>query len=80
MGFGCGRMPCDCGFVVVFRVNPCVGCDWVVVMLNGDGCCVSGIEDGGGIVVVLRWFQLFAENGSVSVCSIVSCKCRYVFG
>uniref|UniRef100_A0A2N9EVB6 Uncharacterized protein n=1 Tax=Fagus sylvatica TaxID=28930 RepID=A0A2N9EVB6_FAGSY len=25
VGFGCGRMPCDCGFVVVFRVNPGVG-------------------------------------------------------
>jgi hypothetical protein len=23
------------------------------VLLNGDGCCVCGIEDGGGIVVVL---------------------------
>ena len=45
------------------------------VLLNGDGCCVSGIDDGGG-VVVLYWFQLFAENGSMCVCSIVSCKCR----
>jgi hypothetical protein len=37
------------------------------VFLNGDGCYVSGIDDGGGIVVVLCWFQLFAENGSVCV-------------
>jgi|UniRef100_A0A2N9EZ05 hypothetical protein len=25
VAFGCGRMPCDCGFVMVFRVNPSVG-------------------------------------------------------
>ena len=62
-------MGCGYGFSLI----PCV-------LLNGDGCCVSGIEDGRGIVVVLRWFQLFAENGSLCVCSIVSCKCRYVFG
>ena len=43
-----------------FGLIPCV-------LLNGDGCCVSGIEDGGGIVVVLRWFQLSAENGSLCV-------------
>ncbi len=35
--------------------------------MNGDGCCVSGIDDGGG-VVVLYCFQLFAENGFVCVC------------
>ena len=50
-------MGCGYGFSLI----PCV-------LLNGDGCCVSGIEDGGGIVVVLCWFQLFAENGSVCVC------------
>ena len=36
------------------------------VLLNGDGCCVSGIDDGRGIVAVLYWFQ-FAENGTVCV-------------
>ena len=47
------------------------GCVWVIVNPcvygNGGGCCVSGIDDGRGIVVVLCWFQLFAENGSVCV-------------
>ena len=48
------------------------GCVWVIVNPcvygNGGGCCVSGIDDGGGIVVVLCWFQLFAENEYVCVC------------
>ena len=47
------------------------GCVWVIVNPcvygNDGGCCVSRIDDGGGIVVVLCWFQLFAENGSVCV-------------
>jgi hypothetical protein len=45
------------------------GCVWVIVNPcvygNDGGCCVSGVDDGGGIVVVPCWFQLFAENGSV---------------
>jgi hypothetical protein len=54
------------------------------VLLNGDECCVSGIDDGGRIIVVLCWFQLFVENESVCVCvqlyHVYAGVCVCVFG
>ena len=64
VGFGCGRMPCDCRFVVVLY-------EWV----GDDSVCI--VEWWWMLwfwnwwwrgVVVLYCFQLFAENGSVCVC------------
>ena len=46
------------------------------VLLNGDGCCGSGIDDGGGLLFSIVFSCLLKMGLCVCVCSIVSCKCR----